>query len=134
MISVFEIIAAIFEAAPDSEFYQAINGQLYTEEAPEDAEPPYCVVTDSGSDNTQGFCHTVADHSLVFALYDRRQSPENILQIGQYLRDLFEYKRANGKPLSLIGMRLDAQQLNRYPDIDVWEYLNSYTATVDNEQ
>ena len=134
MESVFEGINSIFIAAPDSDFYKSVGGRLYTEEAPEVVEKPYCVVTDMGGTEEPGFCFTISSAAVVFALYDELQSAERILQIGRELRDLFEYQTISGSPYSIIGMVQTGTQLVRHAEVNMWEYLIGFDVTLDNEK
>ena len=131
--SVFEILNGIFQANPQSDFYAAIGGRMYLEEAPEDVQHPYCVLQDVGGQHTQGFCYTIGQHAVVFAIYDRQQTPEPVLAIGQYARDLFEYQTDTTGSPKLIGIQYGSDQLNRLADENRWEYLLGFTAIVDNE-
>lgn len=103
-------------------FYNAVNGKLYYERAPQDATLPYAVYSIINDDPDWTFTTFFEKITITFNLFSEDESSSEIEDMYTYLEDLFDWCSFTMADHVLVYMRREQGRLSRDPEDDTWQY------------
>ena len=126
------LIAGIFSLfSTTNDFKTAISSRMYFEEAPQNVDFPYCVVSIISSEHNWTFSDTFEDVLVQFSIFTQDSSAVNIGTYWGYLISLFDSASLTVSGYSSIFMHRGQSRLMRETEDNIWQYVVEYDCEVE---